>query len=144
MAKVTLGKKPETITHTVNAKMIDGTDAELKMVYRYRTRKQFAALEDETEAIRREAMESATKMEADFAAAAQAGQEPAHLTNAAIADRAMAIQVELVRKVATGWNVDGKPFDEKNIEAFLDRYPGAGAAILTEYRACILEGRLGN
>lgn len=125
MAKVTLGKKPETITHTVQAQMPDGTQAELAMVYRYRTRKQFAALIDEF-----------------FGAGTGDGQEPATVGEATA--RGIKKNVEYILAIAVGWDVQDAPFDAENIEQLCDEAPGVMMKIMSDYREAITEGRLGN
>lgn len=52
--------------------------------------------------------------------------------------------VEAVKEVATGWNVEGFEFDDKGLAKFFKRYAGAALAIISDYRVSLTEGRLGN
>lgn len=52
--------------------------------------------------------------------------------------------VEDILDIATDWNIDGYPFVEKNIAAFVARYKAAGEVLREDYRVGMTEGRLGN
>jgi hypothetical protein len=57
----------------------------------------------------------------------------------AIARDAIAHDIQTLREMATGWNINA-PFDDVHLEKFFIRYPAAALAITTTYRAAIMDG----
>lgn len=125
MARIRLGATPETIRHTVTAPLPDGTQGEIAVTYRYRTRKQFAELLDRT-----------------FGAGAAPGEAG---PDSLVAATQLGIEANAgyILDIATGWDMDA-PFDRQHVERLCDELPGVALAIMTAYRQAITEGRLGN
>jgi hypothetical protein len=132
MAKITLGKRPVSFFRTVSEKLVDGTDGEIGITYRYRTRKEFAALLDE--------FFGAQTAPADEAPADQPEAEapapvPVPKTIADVTQDNLEANVDYILKIAIGWDL---PDD------FCDEQPALALKIMTDYRRAINEGRLGN
>lgn len=105
----------------------DGRPLKLPITYRYRDRVGMAALFD------------------GFAAAAKAANEqPDDTTNAAAVQAALDADVRTILDIATGWGLEGVPFDDANVRKLCIRYAGAATAILMDYRVSLTQGRLGN
>lgn len=126
MAKITLGKRPANFKHTVKFKLLDGAEAAIEIVYRYRTRKEFGAFIDEV-------------------AAASKQDRPAdeELSWATVMERTGSANADYVMRVVEGWNLD-EPFTLENVQQLADELPAAVAAIMDTYRNAITQGRLGN
>lgn len=132
MSKVKLSLDPKdriSFKRKVAIPTADGSPLTIEFEFKHRTRTQFAQLMDE------------------HIAKARAALSVERADDAKVSDTvADAIQrdVEAVRDVATGWNVDGMPFDNDSLSKFFDVYPGAAMSIITDYRISLNEGRLGN
>lgn len=131
MAKIKLGARPKTFTHTVTVPMPEGGTASVQMLLRYRTRSEFGAFVDNLVATAR------TQPPADQSAEAvlfslQQALEQTRDTNA-----------EYILQIAEGWNLD-EEFNLPNVRQFCDELPGAAMAVIEAYRAALTEGRLGN
>jgi len=137
MGKVILGKRPKTIERTVATALPDGTTGEVKVQYRYRTRSEFAALIDATFGAAIQAQPGADQP------GAEADQAAAPPTVAAGTERSLAANAEYILQIATGWDLDA-PFDREHVMQLCDELPGVALAIMSDYRAAIVEGRLGN
>lgn len=124
MAKIKLGAPPANIEHRVTASLPDGTEGEIGIVYKYRTRKQFAELLDKT-----------------FGAGASQQAEPKNVAEATAAG--LAANAEYIMQIATGWDLP-EPFDRPHVEQLCDELPGVALAIMSAYRQAVTEGRLGN
>lgn len=121
MAKFKLVKRPETIAHTVKWKDIGGQDMSLKVVYNYRSRKEFAEL-----------MDNGTDTELSDDAKLQEVIEAADNRGA-----------EFLLKALNSWDLE-EELNEENAVMLFDQHQAAAAAIITAYRTLCLEGRLGN
>lgn len=126
MAKITLGKRPTNFKHTVKFKLLDGTEASIEIVYKYRTRKEFGAFIDEV-------------------AAASKQDRPAddELSWAKVMEQTGSSNAEYVMQAVEGWNLD-ESFTIENVQQLADELPAAIAAIMDTYRNAITQGRLGN
>lgn len=139
MAKIKLGQRPATFQRTVTFTLVDGSEGSIGMVYKYRTRREFGALQDEmldkmradAEAQEKQAKKSAKKSEAPKISLEEVWTE-ASKNNA-----------DFVLKLAEGWDLD-EPFTREAIEQLSDEIPAAVTAIVESYRQAVVEGRLGN
>lgn len=138
MAKIVLGKRPETIAHTVKAPLPDGSTGEVLVHFKYRTRTEFAQLVDSTfSAAQPDPAPDAVQQENPPDA------PPALLTVEDGTRRGIGANADYLQQIATGWNLDA-PFDRQHLEQLCDELPGVALAIMNSYREAITEGRLGN
>ena len=131
MAKIKLGARPKTFTHTVSVSVPEGGTAQVQMVYKYRTRTEFGAFVDNLLATAG-AAPPASQAEADVVFSLRQALANARDTNA-----------DYILQIADGWNLD-EEFNRANLVQLCDELPGAAQAIIEAYRAARTEGRLGN
>jgi len=153
MAKVTLGKRPKSFHRKVEFKMVDGEDAELTLLFKYRTKREFGALIDEmVQQPQQSAAADASDQLPLLPEAGAAGQEPhpepeqpakiPQLSEFMAAS--IDAQADYILKIAEGWDIPDTPFDRKHVTDFCDEQPGGVKAVMAAYREAITEGRLGN
>lgn len=126
MAKVKLGKRPESFKRVVSFTMHDGEIGTIECDFVYRTRTQFGEFVDGLFADAKEAPP------ADGAFSMEALMEKTRDKNAAY-----------LGKILKGWNLDD-PLNDDSLQQLSDELPAAVAAIMEAYRAAVVEGRLGN
>ncbi len=129
MAKIKLGARPKNFTATVKFKMLDGSEAAIDVVFKYRTRTEFGAFLDEIYA-----ENNVTKSDADE-------------DKSTMLERAYQAGVEnhanQIMRAVDGWSLD-EPFNVENVNALCDEIPAAALAIMSVYQSAVNEGRLGN
>lgn len=133
MARIRLGKKPETITLPAKFEHLDGRSDQIKITYIYRNRKEF------TEFIDARAEESRLRREAEPVFADS--EERIGLSE--IISEQDESTVDYIMDIAKGWDLEDE-FNRENVELLLQEYPAAAASIVTTYRTACLEGRAGN
>lgn len=152
MAKIQLGKPPKTITKELSFPMLDGTVGAIAVDFKYRSRKEFAALVDaQLDDIKLESeAEIAAGKEKIAAATAAAKADPDAVTpldfgisNTVLNEKKAKRQVEYIMDAVSGWNLD-VPFDKEAVEQLVDELPLAAETIIRSYREAMTEGRLGN
>lgn len=128
MAKLVLGKTPEKFK-PFNVKFVlpDGEEDEIKVTFKYKTRKQFAAFLN-TLFVESEADKPADGSKVDFEALFAKGGEKT---------------VSHLSQIIADWDLAEKPTPE-NLAALHDQAPAAAAAMTAAYSAACTEGRLGN
>lgn len=122
MAKIKIGNKPKNFKKTVTFPMLDGTQGEIECVFKYRTRTEFGQFID--------SIFSGAQSSADF-------------KMAEIMEKARDKNAEYLAQVLDVWNLD-EELSLANLQELADECPGAVVAIMEDYRAAIIEGRLGN
>lgn len=133
------------ITREVTIPTPDGRGLKIKLDYVYRDRDQMAELIEEhmrrgRSAIRQMSQQAeALDLRDEGDDAAEAWKQHARK----MASEATARDVDGILQVARGWNIDA-PFGAESVAKLCRKYPGAAAAILTDYRVTMTEGRLGN
>lgn len=126
MAKIKLGNRPESFKHVVKFPMLDGTTGAIKVSYRYRTRKEFGTFID------------------GIVADAKAEKvEDAEFSMSDLMDKTAGSNGQYIMKALDGWDLD-EEFNLENVQQLADELPAAVNKIMEDYRAAILEGRLGN
>jgi hypothetical protein len=140
MAKVILGKRPKSFKRTVSFALPGEEMGTIEVVYKYRTRTEFAAFQDEMQAILKTESE---KEIAEIRAAAEKGEKVADVSQSEIVERQNDFSVRFLMGAIEGWNLD-VPFDTEAVTQLVDELPAAVSAIVADYRAAIVEGRLGN
>jgi len=138
--KIILGKRPESFEKEITLQMLDGSTGCMKVVYIYRTRKEYAEFAD---ALQAAVTERAEKESARYKAAADAGEPLPDFRQADLVAHQVSVNVDSIMKSVKGWNLD-IPFDREAVEQLVDELPAAVAAIVSSYREAITEGRLGN
>jgi hypothetical protein len=138
--KIKLGARPKSFTKTVKFPMLDNSEGCMEVVYKYRTRTEFAKFADELQAAGRAA--GAAEI-AKVEAAAKNGEPLPHVTQEHLLEHDIGFRVDYVMGVVEGWNLDEK-FDRAAVEQLADELPAAISEIIDTYRAAINEGRLGN
>lgn len=131
MAKFKLGQRPKNFPKTVKFPMHDGSEGEIRVDYKYRTRTEYGAFVDAVYADK---------------AAWEDGQPAGgggDFTMAAEMDKSAERNVAYVLQIADGWSLD-EPFGADALRQLADEMPSAVLAIITEYRLAVTEGRLGN
>lgn len=130
--------RPIAIPNETGAKLIVTFD------FAYRDRKAFAEVQDTFMKRAEEAFEMTQAISKAQAEATEKGEDftPPKLVD--LQAKALERDVEAVMLCARGWNADGLEFNADNVSRFLTRYPGAGMAIVSDYRVSLTEGRLGN
>lgn len=133
-----LGKRPETISGTIEFPLPDGTSAKLECKFKYRTRKEFGALWDEiagsTLALATAQQEGAVKKEGDEVKFSFAG----------MFERGDAVNADNVLKYLAAWNEDFPALSKDTLIELFDQAPAAPAALWDGYRQLCTTGRLGN
>lgn len=129
-AKISLGKRPEHFAPiTVDVVAPDGAELCIPgVVYRYRTRKEFAQLMAETFEPRTGELPRTEAGQIDFVA----------MSNGACADEA-----GYLTKILSGWGLDVE-ITRENLDQLANELPGAVVALKQAYAAAVNEGRLGN
>ena len=138
--KIVLGKRPTSFARTITFPMPGEDVGSIEVKFRYRTRSEFAAFLDQLQA---DLKVSANAELEKLRAAVADGQDIAEPTQAEHIARQNAFNVRFLLDAVDGWNLD-VPFDKEAVEQLVDELPAAVSAIVSDYRAAITEGRLGN
>jgi hypothetical protein len=138
--KIKLGARPKSFKREVTFPILEGESGSMEVTFKYRTRKEFAQLNDDMQATAQAAGETEI---AKLKATAEAGEEIKPLTQLEMHEHTVALQADYLMQVVEGWNLD-VPFNREAVEQLIDEVPGAIVAINTAYRTAITEGRLGN
>lgn len=140
MAKVKLGARPTSFKRDLSFKMIDGTTGTMQVIYKYRTRKEFAAFADEMQAT----LQAATTADIEAVKkAAEDGNQLPEFKQSDIVDRQDELNVDYIMGSVEGWNLD-VPFNREAVQELVDELPAAVKEMIGSYRDAILEGRAGN
>jgi hypothetical protein len=138
--KIVLGKRPTTFARTVTFPMPGEDAGSIEVQFKYRTRSEHAEF---TDGLQAEIKATADAEAARMRAAVEAGEDIANPTQAEITARQNAFNVRYLLGVVDSWNLD-IPFDVESAKQLVDELPAAVGAIVNDYRAAIVEGRLGN
>jgi hypothetical protein len=130
MAKIKLGARPETFTHTVKFPMLEGGEGSIERVYVYRTRTEFGTFIDEIMNAAKVAPDTDENGEVVF-------------SMEKLMAKTAGSNADYILKVAKGWNLD-VPFNRENVQQMCDELPGGATAIMEFYRSAVSEGRRGN
>lgn len=128
MAKIKLGACPKSFKRTVSFDMLDGSKGTIEAVYKYRTRSEFGAFVDEM---------------FDKAKTPESEELPKQLSMTELMEKTKDSNADYLLKVLDDWNLD-EELNHANLEQLADEVPAAVGALMENYRAAILEGRLGN
>lgn len=123
------GKRPEFVEGTVKFPLPDGTEAEVKTKFAYRTRKEFGALWDEVAASSQELAKP---------------EEGEVITYEGMMGKGNAANAKNAIKYILGWEGVPAELNAQSLEQLFDEAPAAASAFWEAYRSVILSGRLGN
>lgn len=141
MAKITLGTRPKSFKHTVKATLPEGVEGTIEVSYIYRTRTEFGKFIDARLQAARD------KDTADAVATAASTDEAPAVPEFSLADVQVSTRdgnAAYIMSIVDGWDVPGQPFSLATVTQLCDELPGFALAIINDYRAAIVEGRLGN
>ena len=130
MAKLSLASAPKTFKRTVSIPLLDGSDADIEITYKYKTRSDYAKLLDDV--VKSEKPKDKQK-------------EGEEVTESAvdIFKRLGAGTVDYLMKIIESWDLDDE-FNKANIADLIDKFPSAANKISETYRIAILEGATKN
>lgn len=140
MAKIILGKRPQSFATTVSFPLLEGGDGTIPVEYKYRTRLEFA---DFTDAIQAKANE---RGDAEVEKLAKAMREGSNLNGNAevmLTTAQIEFAADYIMDSVTGWGLD-VPFSRDAVLQLADELPLAITTIIEKYRAASTTGRLGN
>lgn len=140
MAKIKLGNRPKSFKRTITVSMPGEEAGIMEVSYKYRTRTEFAAFQDEFQSKVKEQHEQDA---ARFTEAIEKKELVPDVTQAEITARQNALTVYYLMGALDGWNLD-KEFSKEAVEQLVDELPAAAKKIADDYREAIHEGRLGN
>jgi hypothetical protein len=129
MPTIKLGNRPKSFPRTVKFKDIDGTELSIPVSYRYRTRKEFGEFHD--------ALPDYPELE---------GKTVDGKTTYSVEDvleKRSDWNANQIMQILDGWSLD-EEFNRDNVKQLCDEMPACASAIIQEYQAAIVEGRLGN
>lgn len=137
-AKITLGNRPKNFPRTVEFPMLDGTTGAIKVVFKYRTKREFGELIDKSKESATLRMAAETKESGD-----DENKAKPEMTWERVHTLGIEANAEHLVAIIDGWNLDCEPTTE-SFQQLCDEIPAAANAILEDYRKVIAEGRLGN
>jgi hypothetical protein len=127
MPTIKLGARPTSFARTVKTKDIDGSDLLIPVTFKYRTRKEYGAWIDTLPA---QPTTADAVVDGKFSA-----EKYIELVSAWNANK--------IAQCVDSWGLD-VPFDAEAIKQLCDESPAAAEAVIGEYQAASIEGRLGN
>lgn len=146
MAKIKLGDRPANFKRVVKVPMLDGSEGDLPVTYKYRTLTEFGTFIDEWAQHASEQIESErAAREAKRKKAEERGEaysEPV-LTNEEVRKQQAQANADYLMRILDGWGLDVE-FGPEAVLQLCDELPGAVVKIIDGYRLAITEGRLGN
>jgi hypothetical protein len=126
MAKIRIAQNPSFKAMAL-IPIVGSEPEKIEFTFKYRDRLELAALFDEWNRNRKDAL-------------AVLGDQPS-LSEVVAADAAQ--QTQQIKDLVVGWSFDDK-FDEKNIAAFVKSCQGATEAVVDAYQGAYNQARLGN
>ncbi len=128
MAKIILGKRPETFVGLVSFPLLEGGEGTMQVTFKYRTRTEFGKYIDNLRAT-----------------TSTASQEPvpAAQTIEQIMQDGVQNDAENLLEIMQGWSLD-QDFNLQNLKVLSDEIPAAAKAIVAAYGDAIHTGRVGN
>lgn len=132
MAKIIIGKPPKSFAHIVKVTMLDGSEGDIPVTYRYRSSSEYMQWLDAAPSLNT----ADAEVDGKFSSAAYG----------AMANR---MQGERMLTIVESWGLIGAdgaalPLTVETAAQLCDEFPAAASAIFAEYRAACTQGRLGN
>lgn len=138
MAKVTLGNRPKSFPlKTVTADMPEGGVGDIGVVFKYRTRSEYAEYSD--------TIFTAAQVEVPAVAAedTEQGKAAFNFSLAEALSKTADKQVGFLLDVIDSWDLPHE-LTRQTLTQLCDELPGLAIAVITKYREMCVEGRLGN
>lgn len=129
--KITLGSRPKTFRRTVQVPLHEGATGTIEVHFKYRTRSEFGRFVDDMVAAA-QVPPPASQAAEDVAFSMHAAMEAARDQNA-----------DYLLQIIDSWGLD-EPLSLDALRQLCDELPGAARALMDDYRAACIEGRLGN
>lgn len=130
MARIVLGKRPETVSLTAQFEMLDGSKSGIKVEYKYRTRSEYAEFVKEFG-------------ERKGGSDASGADDPDAINIASWIKKLDEGRADFIMEIAQGWDLADE-FNRENVVRLIDEFPAGADAIINTYRLACLEGRRGN
>ena len=127
MAKIILGNRPKSIKKSIKVQLLDGSDGEVGLSFKYRTRTEYGAWIDSL-------MEAGDK---------SPSEDVAKMPWEKLAGKTVEANANYIMQAVDDWDLD-IPFNLENVKQFCDEFPLACQTAMDTYRTAINEGRLGN
>ena len=128
MAKIKLGSPPKTFKRTVKFLTVEGLPGEIDVQFQYRTRTEYAEFISGLYPPTTEASDIALAANFEVVGAAEKGLDK---------------DAEHVLGAVRSWDLDDD-LSMASAKRLADEFPGAVAAIISDYRMAITEGRAKN
>ena len=126
MAKLVLGSAPKTFKSKITFELLDGGKADIEMIYKYKTRNEYAKLIDST----------VDEQEAT-------GKKEQELKSSEIYKMVDEKVCEFILEIAEGWDLTDE-FNAESVAKLVNEFPMASGPIIEKYRSAILDGRTKN
>jgi len=130
--QIKLGARPKTIHRIVKVPLAEGGEGVIEVDFKYRTRREYAALVDELLAVKSALTVNAAE-----------GVQTSEQTFAAVADATVRRNAADLLKILDSWALD-VPMTEDNLDQLCDEFPGIAEQLMSIYRQALTEARLGN
>lgn len=121
MAVVKLGQRPKNFKMSISVPLPEGEKGTVECVCTYRTMTEWGAFADGM--VNEKSIEGLSWKE--------------------VLERKREKNAEYLMKVIEGWDLEAE-FSKANVLQLCDEYPGIADEIINQYRAALIEGRLGN
>lgn len=125
MAKIVLGARPKNIKKAIKVQLLDGSEGEIGLTFKYRTRTEYGAWID-------------SLMDGE-----KPTGEEMKMPWEKLANKTVEANAKYIMQAVDGWDLD-IDFNIENVKEFCDEYPLACSTAMDTYRTAINEGRLGN
>lgn len=123
-----LGKRPESISGTIEFPLPDGTEAKIPCEFKYRTRKEFGELWDKI-------------AQGDGVGVQLSGEK---FSFAGMFERGAAANADNVLEYLVGWPDTMPPLSKEALITVFDQAPASAQAFWDGYRQLCTTGRVGN
>lgn len=126
MAKIILGSRPKNIKKSIKVQLLDGSEGEVGLSFKYRTRTEYGAWID-------------SLVEGEK----PSGDEVMKMPWEKLAGKTVEANARYIMEAVDGWDLD-VDFNLDSVKQFCDEFPLACSLVMDAYRSAINEGRLGN
>lgn len=127
MPNIVLGKRPKSFARAVKTTDIDGSELLIPVTYKYRTRKEYGEWID---TLPPQPATADAIVDGKFSAAVYV-------------EKVSQWNANKIMQCVDSWALDGE-FTLDAVKQLCDESPAAAEAVISEYQAACIEGRLGN